>query len=321
MVGFCVDTIKLFLSWEEIADDFDFKYFAQRINSKVNNQGRYKGWSKGAYKGLRVTYHPEHGIYLLGSISNFAVGKFKLLNYIELRDGIEMLSKELILDLHKAQLRRIDLALNIVTDKSVEVYSNTLFLNLSRFKRFEQDKGVRFESKQIQIAIYDKQKELKEKLHFDIKENLLRIEFRVSERVSKFFGIKKMIISDLYVVANYLKLLDRFRTYFLNIKFSKSLGTIEEDENITPKSLGKCLQGIGAQCLVQNDEDPFEIIERWDKQGKFKNPKNKARCKALLNETLASSDIDKVHPLIGEIISKVKKSFEKEEKELKERRI
>ncbi|MGG5577147.1 hypothetical protein ACPDHL_07385 [Myroides sp. C15-4] len=321
MVGFCIDTIKLFLSWEGIEDDFDYERFAKKTNSRVNDRGRYKEWSKGYYKNFRINYNPEYGISLIGSISNFVKGKLKLLSYVELKDGIEMLGQELGLNLHEAKIKRIDLALNIVTEENVEVYSKMLFLDLSRFKRFEQDTGIRFESKQIQIVIYNKQKELKEKSNLFVDENLLRIEFRVIKRISNHFGIKEMIVNNLYEVDNYLKLLDKFKSNFLKIKVLKSLGSIEEVGNITPRDLSKCLQTIGAFCLEKSSGNVFDIIEGWDKQGKFKYPNSKARCRALFKELLTSKDLDKAHPLVDEIKKKVIESFQKEVKDVKERSI
>ena len=184
MLGFTIDTIGIFANAESIAN-----FNSQNLGLTIIRNGKFKFWEEGYYKNFYIKYHRDYGMYLSGSISNYYKGYTSILQYDDLYKAIEKLGNSLAINLHSARLYRVDLALNIQTNNPVSQYSNTLFTDLPHFKRFKQDDGVRFETKNKVIAIYNKTKEIKEKRSVVISQEILRIELRVLKNLSNVFKI------------------------------------------------------------------------------------------------------------------------------------
>jgi len=316
MLGFTIDSIILFLTWEKL-NDFNFENFEKLVNAKTIERGKFKNWKKGNYKTFLINFHKDYGIYITGSISNYYSGYTSILKYRTLRVAIDKLGNELGLELQSARLYRVDLALNIKTDNSIEKYTHRLFTDLPHFKRLEQEDGLRFEAKKIKIAIYNKKQELFDKRGLKINSDILRIELRILKGVSDVLNIKKMEIQDLYNPLIYLKLLHKFQEYYQKIKKQTVLKEIDDVEIITPTILSNHFKRNGIKNIFGSEKDAYRQIEQWDKEGKFKNANDKSRCKKLVSDLSNNKTISAPHPLVEEINQKVEKEFEKEAKSLK----
>lgn len=310
MLGFTIDSLTLFLSWEKLID-FNFQHFEKRINPKTIRRGVFKGWKEGFHKNFRLKFHKNYGIYIMGSISNYSCGYSSLLQYNQLQSSIENLGNELDLELHSARLYRIDLALNIVTNNSITEYNNKLFTDLPHFTRLEQADGVRFDTEKIRIAIYNKTKELSDKRGINIYSNVLRIEFRLLKGVSEVLGVKEMKIENLYNHKNYIKLVNKFVEYYQKIK--KQTIPVESINltEVTPSKFSNLLKRNNLDIIFGSEKDAYRQIEQWDTEGKFKNANNKSRCKKIISDLSNDKIVSTAHPHIEEINQKVTEECEK----------
>ena len=312
MLGFTIDTIKLFLSWEKL-EQFDFSIFKEKLrNFKVEKKYRdgIYFWRKvGFYKNFHISYYEGEGIYLTGSISNFYAEKKSLLKYTELKKAVNQLGKEINLNLHNARLYRIDLALNIITDKPVEQYSRFLFCDLSRFKRLEQDNGVLFKTSEKVFSIYNKSLELENK--GILLKNILRLEFRLVGGVSDFFGIKEIKISNIYDVNIFLKLLNGFQTIYNNIEKARIPKDFTELQSVTPKILSQFLQMSSVVKELGGQDAMYRLIDQFALEKKISTANIKSRCRKLIKDLSNNKSITKTHPLTEEILGKINDEIEK----------
>ncbi len=315
MLGFTIDSIKLFLSPEKLRD-YDFEYLKRMIGAEYKELEQYKGQYKGFYKNFHINFSKTSGIYIAGSITNFYVGAGSLLPYDQLKNAIDKLGKELRLDLHSARLYRVDLALNIETDNPVSQYTHHLFTDLSRFKRLEQDKGVLFKTTETAFSIYNKSLELEEKKGIKNVKDVLRLEIRLLCSVSKKLGVKEMEMKDLYNPRNYNKLAELFCKYYQKIKKQTIPKNIHELSEITPRILSKCLIQAGIGHIFQDEKEVYRFIEQEDRQGKFKNANDKSRSRKLIDNLSDNKQISKLHPLIEEINKKVEVHISELKKQL-----
>lgn len=304
MLGFTIDSINLFVSWEQLTN-FDFNNFTELINAKKITNGKYKEWSEGNYKNFYIKFNEDFGIYIMGSISVFFAGNISLLEYNQLEKAIEKLGYDLSLELHLARLYRVDLALNIITDFPVNHYTYTLFTDLPRFKRLEQDEGVLFKTTETAFSIYNKKQQLIDKKKIEISENLLRLEFRILKNVSKKLLIKKMKIRDLYNPATYKLLVSKYLMYYREIKKQTVLVDLDEMKNITPTSFTNILKRNSIENTFKGEYAAYKFIEQADKEGKFKTANDKSRCKKIIDNFSKDKSISKLHPLVEEINIKV----------------
>ena len=235
--------------------------------------------------------------------------------------AIEKLGNSLGINLHSARLYRVDLALNIETNNPVSQYSNTLFTYLAHFIRLEQDNGVRFETKNKVIAIYNKTKELWEKKQIKIHQQILRIEFRVLKKTFDVFKIKEMKVEHLYQSSVYLLLVDTFFKYYQKIKKQHIISAEVNAKYITPTVFKSLLMNKGIELHFQTEEEAYTKIEEWSREGKFKNPMDKSRCKKIITGAFKNPKNTEIHPLVKEINSKVESNCRHTIEELRKKEV
>lgn len=300
--GFTIDSICLFLRAENF-DKNTFESLYDKILLDKLSKGKFKDWYEGYHRNFRIRIHPLHGIYLNGSISVFMHGKVEILSIFRLSEAIEELGKDLKLNLHKANLFRVDVALNILTEKPATYYTSKLFTDLPRFKRLEQDDGVRFETRKKAFAIYNKGKELKEKFNIDGYHNLIRLEFRILKGVSKALGINHINISDLYEIDNMFKLVDLFNDYYKKIRKRYIIGDMLKNDNITPKRFINFL--LASYIEMVGEEEVFSKIDDLSNRGLIKGSISKSRCKKMIKDLKSKKSI--LDPLVREINNIIQK--------------
>ncbi|WP_143884249.1 hypothetical protein [Chryseobacterium binzhouense] len=315
MLGFTIDSIKLFVSWEQL-EKFDYETFKKKLKKVKNykkyyrDKNGYMAWTKGTYRNFHINFSKSKGIYLAGSISNYYKDYSSLLSYFELKQAIEKLGLELDLCLNDARIYRIDLALNIQTDNPIEQYSHYLFGDLSKFKRLEQDKGVLFKTTSKSFCIYNKSLQLKQKKGIDCRD-VLRLEFRLLKGVSKFFGVEKMKTSNLYNTEIFLKLLYGFQDVYNRIEKKRIPKDFSDLEYINPKILSSWMKIKNVVSEFGGESEFYRMIEQADLEGKFKNANDKSRCRKVIRD-LSNNDLTtKPHPFISEISEKIDLEIEK----------
>jgi hypothetical protein len=299
MLGFDIDTIKLFLSWQHLRK-YDFVYLEQLINPTKVKRGYYKNWYQGNLKGFNITFHPDKGIKIIGSLSNYYSGYKLVTGYDDLLPAVIKLEKELKLDLKNSTLQRIDLGVNIITSQPIANYTHHLFIDLPKFKRLEQNDGVRFETKSIVFAIYNKTAQLKEQRNIE-SQNLLRLEFRILKNLSRFFK-HPIQLKHLLDLSTYSQIVELFYNYYNKIK-KQTISHNRILSDLNPKKFRDFVWQKGIEQMG-GEKEAYRFIEQADKESKFKNAIDKSRCRGLVRD-FCNSSILELHPLVVEINSKI----------------
>lgn len=302
--GFTIDSICLFLRAENFNKN-TFEFIQDKISLGKISKGKFKDWYEGYHRNFRIRIHPLHCIYLNGSISVFIKGRVEIIKIFQLKEAIGKLGEDLKLNLHNANLYRIDLAINIFTDKPAICYTSKLFTDLPRFKRLEQDGGVRFETRKKVFAAYNKGKELKQRYKIHDFDNLIRLEFRLLKGVGKSSNIKSAIISDLYESDIMFKLVDLFNDYYKKIRKKYIIRDILKNENITPKRFNNIL--LTSYIEMVGEEEVFNQIDDLSNRGLIADSISKSRCKKMIRDLKPEKSI--LDPLMQEINDKIQKEI------------
>jgi len=297
------DTVRIFIHWSNL-ENYDLKYLkkltnAQNIINRYNTSDKYKG----NYKGFTILI-ANKGITIVGSFSNYYLGYQKFLPHSKLKDAVGKLSFELNLDLANAKLYRVDVNFNIITDKKTEKYTNNLFLDLPRFKRIEQDDGVKFRTGSKELVFYNKSLELFEKRGIKA-EKLYRIEFRILKNVKKHTGL--IYLKDLYNVKNYHSILTQFFELFKKMK-KQSLANINQSEFNSVKAFQNHLLALGI-ISFGGEKEIFRTIEQFDRNKIFKNRNQKSRLRKNMKSLIDNTYQKKLNPLVREISDKFEKAY------------
>ena len=297
---FEIDTVRLFIHHSRL-NYYDYNSLLALIDAKENSKG-YEGRYKGFY--IKVA---EKGITMIGSFSNYYVGKNKVLPYFELRNAVERLGKELSLNLHKASLYRIDVNYNLITDKPINNYTHHLFTYLSKFERLEQSDGVIFKTTSKSIRFYNKTNELLNKNHKSV-DNWYRIEYRILKNVKK--NVEMKLMEDLYSFKKYKLLLNQFKNYFTKIKKQVIIKS-DYTEFKTVKEFEKFIMLVGIFQLG-GESSIRRMVEQLDKQKIFSNRKQKYRIVSKINDLLCTENITETNPLALELVEKFNFAYKQE---------
>lgn len=297
---FEIDTVRLFIHWLDL-QDYDYEYLVHLIDAKESKIG----W-RGMYRGFTINISNK-GITITGSLSNYFKGYADTLAYYELKYAVEKLGSELKLNLHLAKLYRVDVNFNCITDNNVEMYTNDLFTCLSRFKRLEQEEGVRFQTKSLAIEFYNKSKQLLEKKGIEMKD-WYRIEFKVKKDVARYTGMRK--VEDLYAVENYNKLLGLFYKYYQEVK-KQTVTDIHLKEIMTTREYANYLMLKGVEG-IGGDKEVYREIEQLDREGRFSNRNQKYRLIKKVKVITSESYMTQIHPLAKELDEKFEKFYRNE---------
>lgn len=286
-----IDTIRMCKKRWEITDiqlEFIISKFRARKVSSFRWIGKFKGFE------LEIN---DYALTIIGSPSNYYMGKTKTLPYSKFRLAIEKLGVELDLNLHNSRLYRVDINWNCITELPIESYTQNLFLDLSRFKRIERDLGVLFFTKSKAIDIYNKTMFLEDKKIESNIENWLRIEFRVLKDVKKILGIS--YVEDLYNPSNYKNLLSEFNMHYQNIK-KQIVANNDISALISLKEYRKLqvLRGIEQNGGLTNS---YREIDQLSKMKVITCPNKKYRFRKELRTLAENPIISKTHPLIKEL--------------------
>lgn len=279
------DTVNLWLPSEQ-AGAFNPLEVSKRLG-KVNNgfnqhtgECFYSGYAGDNYK-VSIS---DNGISLKGSLARYYCGNpDSVLTHLDSLYAIEKLSDELLLPIHKATVKRIDLACNIVTDCKPEAYYQ--FLGNSRhFDRQPVFESLyyRQKSKQKELILYDKVAELKANKQCIPKEwngkNILRIELKLMNHLTNQFNRPEILASTLHEGSFFLDMVNKWLAEYeaieklniLNLNFAQmktpkdfkdhillmqlnELGQVKTMEMIKQMKLMDVMDRPEYYCRLKND--------------------------------------------------------------------
>ncbi len=289
---------------ERIYENINMSRTTEFIDGSVTMEGYLKNCRvKIADKGLSIT----------GSLSKYFTGS----NYNELsidttEQAIEMMSDELKIPLKDSHVRRFDIACNMIMDYKPEAYY--LYLGEKKsYCRSEREHSLYYLNSLRKITFYDKIAESKAKKEFIPPElrdlNLLRFELGYISRLPYQFNMPIVKAQDLY----------DYRFYEKNSKlFLKEYKTISKTMAKTtkaPKPLSgkESLEMLTATLILPSKQNrAMQILENWNRQGKYSTQREYYRAKKQLKailERYAGGE----NELIKELNTKVKEGIKKPE--------
>lgn len=309
MKGFSIDTIVMYIGIDYLVD-FNFNDFNLLINASPKRSGKFKDGCEGRYKNFHIIYSSWQGIYISGSISNFYVGNSTKIAHSQIEQAISELSYELGINLHTARLFRVDIALDLILNHKKLKYSNNLFTDLSRFKRFEKDEGLLFSSRAEAICIYDKKTELKKKHKIIIEDDVIRIEHRFLKNLKKSLSIENMVVEDLYSLETYMLIISKFKKRYDSIKKQTVIQGIDNMEQISPSEFKQYLNRNSIENIYGSESNAYNHIEQYARDGKFKNANDKCRCRKIIKDYSTNKSASIIHPMAKLINHKVEKAYD-----------
>lgn len=292
------DTLRIYLHNSYIEDNYDFNLLYELI--KAEQKGNR---IVGRYRNFKISIDSSQGITLTGSFSNYYVGKTKILPFNKLKDAVSKLSDELGLSLHEARLYRVDVNWNTITDKDVSTYTHHLFIDLPRFKRLEQDKGVTFKTQSKALIFYNKSKELFEKQNKIVK-NWFRIEFKLLKNVKKNSGLSKL--KELYSFSKFKILVDMLYNYYYKVKkkvVPKNFYDLKNVKDFLNYLIVKGIENSGGIEAI------YKEIEQLDSENKFTSRKQKYRLRLKMKTISENNELTTLHPLVVELNQKINFSY------------
>ena len=130
-----------------------------------------------------------------------------------------------------------------------------------------------------------------------------------------------MKVENLYQSSVYLLLVDTFFKYYQKIKKQHIISAEVNAKYITPTVFKSLLMNKGIELHFQTEEEAYTKIEEWSREGKFKNPVDKSRCKKIITGAFKNPKNTEIHPLAKEINSKVESNCKHTIEELRKKEV
>lgn len=261
------------------------------------------GWDgrcRGKYKNLNIVQYPE-GIYCSGSIAKFLHGEnVSTLSRKNVIEAISKLESETGWDLHKAELKQIEIGFTTPVNNHVGDYLK-LWGRLPRNKLWTIQGGtiesVINSTGNRSFIAYDKGLEARGDIPplFEGM-NLLRMELKYKKQLKKFLGV----CSPWEIVEKdfYKKLVDNFMSLYFQIPKTRQ-PVLDLSESLSPKDIDNFLKVTGFQCIWDNLLCKVNSLER---SGKLTRADRVRKSLRVLSSHLNYTEPDE---LIKELDSKV----------------
>lgn len=175
----------------------------------------------GNLNGLKVIVSQTQVKVKDGSLCKYYLGdNFQIMGRADAQQAIEKMSDQLHLPMARARVTRLDVAVNLMMQHPIAVY--TKHLGMMRYKtRYDEPNGLSYIAKSERLLFYDKVKEQRAKGEFVPEmyrgRNLLRYEQRVLQRVPKVLRQQAVTGASLYNEQFYTFLLKRLLTNYQGI--------------------------------------------------------------------------------------------------------
>jgi len=190
---------------------------------------------------------------------------FQTLGRSDTKRAIEQLSDTLHLPIDKAQVTKLDIAQNFIVKQPLEVYYNH-FGELKHANRAPVTANGEIETLYYYqrlglLVFYNKLKEQQaKKQHIPElyqNRNVLRYEQRYKSRLPKSFNVERVTGSLLYDEAFYIKVIDKWKNNYFNIKKLNDITlNFEAMKNITD------LNNLGVLALVEMQGGELNLINQ-----------------------------------------------------------
>lgn len=175
-------------------------------NSKLDSQTGELIYTEGNLGNLKVMLGRCY-LKIRGSLCKYYLGdNFQTLKYSDVRLAEERLSDELHVNVSKADITRLDFGTNLIMDCPTKVYFDHLG-ELRYFKRVLFKSGVRYQTINKTLCLYDKNEEAKK--HKEVIPdsykgcNTLRYEVRFMRQVAHQLKLNEVIGATLYDIDVY----------------------------------------------------------------------------------------------------------------------
>lgn len=295
------DTLHIWQRGEALKDS-GCLYRLPAILTKITHSIRDNGieYITGNLENLKVSIS-ENGLSIKGSINKFWHGNnFCRLTRQETELGIEKLQDLLQLSLYDAEIKRIDVAQNLIMNEEAKKYY-CLLGDSKYYTRLSQPDSIYYNNGLRTKLFYNKMKEGKSKGQETPQtwqnKNVIRYELRFMKRLPKQFKKPHIYVSDLYDEEFYIKIIDLWTREYLEIKKNKLL-TPKINSKMTNKDAKEYLLSALIDVFGQNEVN--KLAEQW--KDNFSTNKEAHRFKKSLQEL---KGLTEESPLIKELDEKV----------------
>lgn len=246
------------------------------------------------------------GVSLKGSLSKyFLPDNMHTLSRSDTARAVEMLSDELHLPIHNADVKRIDIAFNFLMRHKPEAYYPYLG-DCQYYQRLTQAKSLYYMNGIRQMVFYNKVAEVKTKRGQIPKvwtgENVLRYESRYTSRLPKQFNRPQVKGQTLTDEKFYITLLDRWQAEYQSIN-KHQLINLNTSQMSSPKDFWRQINLMAINLIGQ--DKIMQEIENLRHQRAFSKPEYYSRLKKEIRELCKSPELTSSSPLIDELDKKV----------------
>ena len=239
----------------------------------------------------------EAGISLKGSLAKYYFGNnVEMLTRKDTQRAIEKLSEALHIDIRKAKVRRLDVAMIVYTQRPPADYYSYLGQK-SRFLRLQAtDNTLYYNTKKKQLIFYNKTKEAKEVYPNDFEDDCyyaLRYELRFLKRLRE--QLKTDVTGAmLYNFIFYYRCLLFLKTEFNSIAKINKLG-IGTDGITTPH---EAKEALFARLLQEKGQTAItDFLSDLKAANALHDKKAYSRLKSSLNKIIAAPSAQKSSPI------------------------
>ncbi|HRR96034.1 MAG TPA: hypothetical protein P5150_04800 [Candidatus Ratteibacteria bacterium] len=299
------DTVKLDL--ENLGEvSYTIEEVAKYID--VVGEKNYRGYHSiiGYNENLRIGLN-NYSLTVEGSLPKWYLGdNLQTMGRAEARCAVEKLSDTLHLPMEKAEVKRLDIAQNILVKHKPELYLTHLG-SLAKFNRFMSSGTLYYSNSQLNLVFYDKVKEQKRKM-LPIPEllkerNLLRYELRFKKRIDRQFNhypIDAKLLSD---EEFYINIIDKWKSCYERIEKYEYLPidikAMKTKKDLQRAAIANLVKGFGGK-------DKFdELIKEEYLKGEL-TKKQAHDLREAVNEALRIEANGRENELIKELSQKVK---------------
>lgn len=275
------------------------------LENVVTHQGDNRTWLTGVKNGLKIICGGNY-VSVQNSLCKYYLGdNLQQLGRGDTECAIEKISDELHLPIGKADVQRLDLGVNIITTHPVKAYLNH-FGNWGRATRLEQPTSVYYKKGKVQLCIYDKGKEIKNKRTANAElfdgRNVLRFEQRYLSGVARQFGVNEFTAEMLANEQMYIKMLNALLNAY------KEITKLNELEMNTDLIKGKKeLNQAALICLIERFGGEVAVLEQLEnarKMGKLTR-KQFFDMKTMILSACNAPDLTTPSPQILELDEKM----------------
>lgn len=271
--------------------------------SEVVNEDAYKVY--GQLKNLKIGVFSE-GVSIKGSLPKFFLNdNFQTLQRSDTERCIEELSDLLQLPIDKAKITRLDIAQNFIVDHEPNLYYSYLG-NCQYFKRLPQENSLYYRTSSRTILFYDKIVEGKKSSYLPpsvwVNQNVLRYEYRLTQRIAKTLNMEVLRANDLYNEKVYIMLLNKYIQEYENIE-KKQILKLNYSKMRSPKDFHKQMLALYYQRL---GNELYQIIEEMRSNNQFDKKEYYSRLKKEIREYCNQPEIISKTDLLEELNKKVR---------------